>query len=115
MHRFQDLEIWKKSMDLAESVYVFSADFPPDERFGLTSQIRRCAVSVPSNISEGAGRNGNREFNNFLRISLGSLAELETQSVLAFRFHYISEEIMNATLEKVNTLRKMIYAFQRKL
>jgi four helix bundle protein len=115
MHRFQDLEIWKKSMDLAEDVYIFSAGFPLDERFGLTYQIRKSAVSVPSNIAEGAGRNGNREFNNFLGISLGSLAELETQTILAFRFQYISEEIMNTTLEKVIVLRRMIYAFQKKL
>jgi four helix bundle protein len=81
----KDLEVWKKSMDLVEDVYALSKFFPNDEKFGLTNQIRRASVSVPSNISEGAARKSDKEFIQFLYIALGSLSELETQYLIAVR------------------------------
>jgi len=115
MHKFQDLDIWKRGIDLAESIYKVSKNFPSEEKFGLTSQIRRCAVSIPSNISEGAGRNSNKEFNNFLGIALGSLAEVQTQLVLASKFNFVTEENKNLLMEDIEILRRMIYAFQQKI
>ena len=77
------LDVWKYSMDLVVHVYKITSNFPKSEVYGLTSQMRRCAVSVPSNIAEGAARNSNKEYNRFLAIALGSLSELETQLLIA--------------------------------
>lgn len=111
MHKYQELEVWKMAMNLSEKVYRLSENFPPDERFGLTSQVRRAAVSIPSNIAEGAGRNTNGEFRQFLGIAVGSLFELETQLILVKRLNFI-ENIKNE-LEQIDALRKMIYGLQR--
>jgi four helix bundle protein len=89
--RYHDLFAWQKAMDLAEQVYQISKAFPREELYGLTSQIRRSAVSVPSNIAEGHCRNGRREFVHHLSIALGSLGELETQLILAQRLGYLGE------------------------
>lgn len=78
MNKFEDLLIWKKSMNLVEQVYLISSQLPNNERFGLISQIRRCSISIPSNIAEGAGRNSKKEFAHFLSIANGSTAELKT-------------------------------------
>jgi four helix bundle protein len=75
----KDLDVWKKSMNLVVLIYDITSKFPSDERFGLTSQMRRAAVSIPSNIAEGAARKGDKEFIQFLMIALGSLSEVETQ------------------------------------
>ena len=82
---YRDLLVWQKSMDLAQSIYSITARYPPEERFGLTAQMRRAAVSIPSNIAEGSSRNSTGEYLNFLGIARGSLAELETQLMLAER------------------------------
>ncbi len=87
MHKVDDLKVWKKSMELAKEVYQVASELPVDEKFGLISQIRRCAVSIPSNISEGAGRNTNGEFKNFLGIANGSINELFTQLLLSQRLN----------------------------
>lgn len=93
----KDLKVWQESMDLVTEIYRISDFFPENEKFGLTSQIRRCAISIPSNIAEGCARIGNRELLQFLYVSLGSLAELETQYEIAQNLKYIkeSEEIRN--------------------
>lgn len=85
----KELEVWKKSMDLVEKVYSFSEEFPNKEVFGLTSQMRRAAVSIPSNIAEGAARKSNKEFIHFLSIGLGSLSELETHYLLSVRLNFV--------------------------
>ncbi len=103
MHH-RDLEAWKEAMSLAEAVYAVTAMFPPAELYGLTSQMRRAAVSVPSNISEGAARNSKREFFHFLGVALGSLAELETQIILSERLGYAAESSLLARLGRVRAL-----------
>lgn len=81
--KHHDLLVWQEAMALAKAIYALTAGFPPDERFGLISQLRRAAVSVPSNIAEGAARGSNREFRQFLMVARGSLSELDTQLILA--------------------------------
>jgi four helix bundle protein len=89
MHNFKELKVWQEAMSLAKDVFVITRNFPSEEKFGLTSQINRCSVSVPSNIAEGAGRQSDKEFNQFLNIALGSSYELETQLLLSNDFNYI--------------------------
>ncbi|MBL8311627.1 MAG: four helix bundle protein [Burkholderiales bacterium] len=109
----RDFPVWKAAMDLAESVYDLSAAFPGDERYGLTSQIRRAAVSVPSNIAEGAGRSSTGELAHFLGIALGSLAELETQIELAVRLTMADD--CNEVNEQIENVRKQLILFRRSL
>jgi four helix bundle protein len=91
MKSHNDLKVYQVSMDLVVEVYKLTADFPDSEKFGLTSQIRRCSVSIPSNIAEGAARESKKEFKRFLFISLGSATELETQIEISYRLAYIGE------------------------
>ena len=81
MHRFKDLEIWKKSRVFCSSIYEITSNFPESEKFGLTNQLRRASVSIPSNIAEGSSRKTNKGFSRFLQIALGSAYEIETQSL----------------------------------
>ncbi|PTB93947.1 four helix bundle protein [Marivirga lumbricoides] len=115
MHNYKELKIWSLTIKLAEEVYVLTQKFPDEEKFGLKSQMRRCAVSIPSNIAEGAGRNGQKEFKQFLGIALGSLFELDTQVELSYSFKYISEEDYNSMQESITQIRRMTYSFQQKL
>ena len=85
------LEVWKQAMDLARLIYMATRDFPSEERFGLTAQLRRCAVSIPSNIAEGAGRGTRKEYIHFLHIARGSLCEIETQVTLAKHLGYLED------------------------
>ena len=91
MKSHKDLDVWRLAVDLAEDVYEVSKSFPRDEQFGMTSQMRRASVSIASNIAEGAARNGQREFGQFLYIALGSASELETQLEIARRVSLIGE------------------------
>ena len=97
----KNLKAWQLAMDIVEKIYSTTDSFPSAEKFGLVSQMRRCAISVPSNIAEGAVRNTNKEFVNFLHISQGSLSELDTQLDLSLRLQYIDNntwDILNKTL-----------------
>lgn len=102
----KDLKVWQESMSLVLVIYRVSEKFPLHERYGLTSQLRRASVSIPSNIAEGAGRRGEKEFIRFLFIALGSLSEIETQLEIAFRLNYIEN------LEEIN---KSIYFIRKML
>lgn len=115
MHNIKELKIWKKAIDLAFKVYEVSAKFPSDERFGLISQTRRSAVSIPSNISEGAGRNTKGEFNQFLGIANGSSYELQTQMVIANRLGFVENKICEDVLDNIDELQKMNYNLQKSL
>jgi four helix bundle protein len=91
MNYFKELKVWQKAIELVTETYLKSQTFPKEEIYGLTSQIRRCAVSIPSNIAEGCGRKTDKDFNNFLGISLGSAFEFETQHIICKNLGYIME------------------------
>jgi len=115
MHNFRKLTIWQDSMDLTVQVYKLTQDFPKEEKYNLTSQVRRCAVSVPSNIAEGAGRNTNKDFNNFLGIATGSSYELETQLILAKRLGLITEQNLDSVLKDLHSIQRRTYNFKQSL
>ena len=101
----KELDVWKKSMDLVESIYTLTQRFPDVEKYGLTSQMRRAAVSIPSNIAEGAARKGNKELLQFLYIAIDSLSELETQYLIAIRLTFIEkEEVLEKQMIEVKKL-----------
>lgn len=104
MHH-KDMEVWKQAMSLVFDIYEITEKFPKDELFGLTSQMRRCVVSVPSNIAEGCGRFSNKETLRFVGISLGSLAELETQILIAQHLKFIeNSKELEDKVKKINAL-----------
>lgn len=105
MRTHKDLDVWKNAMDLVTCIYDETKSFPKEEMYGLTNQIRRAAVSIPSNIAEGSGRSHNKEFINFLYIALGSLAELETQLMIANNLKMLSVELLERFLDKMNLIR----------
>lgn len=106
MKSHQDLTVYQKSLDLVEKIYKLTQTFPSEEKFGITSQIRRAAVSVPSNIAEGAARKGSKEFSRFLYISLGSLAEIETLLTISNRLKFSSED--SIIVEEIIHIRRML-------
>ena len=109
------LEFYKRSLDLVTQTYRITKDFPRSELFALTSQMQRAAVSVPSNIAEGAGRGGKLEYLRFLRIASGSLSELETQYVIAQRLDYITAATNADVQAKIEDIRKMLFGLVKKL
>jgi four helix bundle protein len=115
---YRELVAWQKAMDLVEVVYRSTSGFPKEEIYGLTSQVRRAAVSVPSNIAEGQGRTSTRDFLNFLSIAAGSLCEMETQLLIAQRLHYLaataSTELLNRSAEVARVLHGLRRALIRK-
>ncbi len=112
---YRDLKVWQLSMDLAELIYCLTESFPKHELYQLSSQMQRAAVSIPSNIAEGHARESTKEFLRFLSIALGSLAELETQLVLAQRRAYIDKEKLETTLGKTDEMGKMLRGLQKSL
>ena len=114
MHNYQELKIWQKAMDVTEQTYRLTSKFPKEEKYGLTSQIRRSAVSIPSNIAEGAGRNTDGEFKNFLGIASGSSNELFTQLILSHRLELVSENTIKPILNELIEIQKMNYALIQK-
>jgi four helix bundle protein len=112
---FMDLKIWQKGIYLVEQVYAVSRNFPKEEMYGLKSQLRRSAVSIPSNIAEGFARLHNREYRNFLYISLGSCAELTTQIIIASRLKYVEKTKADALLNEIEEISKMTMSLIKKL
>jgi four helix bundle protein len=108
----KDLDVWKKSMDLATHIYSLTSRFPKEALYGLTSQMRRSAVSIPSNIAEGAARHSRKEYIQFLHVASGSVAELETQLVLAFRMGFLPTNTAPVQIEEI---RKMPLGLLRSL
>jgi len=109
----KDLEAWEQAMDLVDDIYGLSRHFPPEELYGLTNQMRRAAVSVPSNVAEGAARSGKKEFLQFLFIALGSLSELETQVLIAQRQGY--REDVGVVLAQIESVRRLLLGLIRHL
>jgi len=112
---YRDLVVWQKAMALVSAVYRLTSPFPDTERFGLTSQIQRAAVSIPSNIAEGQGRLATKEFRQFLGVARGSLKELETQLLISIELGYTSHEQAGVCLELANEIGRMINALIRAL
>ncbi len=115
MHRYRELDVWKKAMELSFTIYEATKMFPDEEKFGLVSQMRRSSVSIASNIAEGAGRNSNGEFRQFLGIAQGSTFELETQTLLASRMHFIEEREVKSIIEETNAISNMIFKLKKSL
>ncbi len=115
MHIVENLKIWQKSIKLSKKVYQIINELPSDEKFGLVSQIKRSAISIVSNIAEGAGRNSNNEFYHFLGIANGSSYELHTQLTLCHELKLIPKNKLKDVLEQCIKIQKMIYGFQKSL
>lgn len=115
MHRFEELKIWQKAMNIAEKSYHISSNFPKEEKYNLTSQIRRSAISIPSNIAEGAGRNTNGEFKQFLGISNGSSFELISQLYLSERLKLTTKEVIQPLIKDIMEVCNMNYSLQKSL
>jgi len=109
MHNYKELSVWNESVSLATAVYKSTKKFPKDEKYGITSQIRRSVVSISSNIAEGAGRFGKKEFRQFLNIAYGSSYELETQLIISRNLEYLSELEFDHLANDLMKIQKMLY------
>lgn len=115
MHQFKELKVWQKGRRLVKDIYQVTKKFPHDELYGITSQIRRSAVSIPTNIAEGCGRNSNPDLNRFLDIANGSAFELETLLILSGDLEYISDSELLELDSELQEIQKMIYNFKQSL
>lgn len=113
MYSFKDLELWRRGIDLVEDIYKLTAEFPASERFTLIPQMRRAAISIPSNIAEGQGRKNPKEFTQFLFIAKGSLCEIETQLIICERLGLIKD--LSDMTEKIKVMRMMLIGLINKL
>ena len=115
MNKFKELKVWQKSIQLVTNIYSATANFPKEEIYGIISQIRRCAVSIPSNIAEGAGRGTKKDFSHFLDIAKGSSFELETQLIISKELGFIDNNIFVLILSELEEIQKMITGLQKSL
>lgn len=115
MHRFKDLEVWKMSRKFCSDIYAITATFPDSERFGLTNQLRRAAVSIASNIAEGASRSSDKDFCRFLEIAIGSAYEIESQLLISSDLNFISEDTANELINTLDRIVKMASKFRSSL
>lgn len=115
MHHLKEINVWRKAVELATYVYKVTVSFPVDERFGLTNQIKRSVVSIASNIAEGAGRNSDKEFIQFLGIANGSSYELQTQIIIARNLGLLDDASKEYIEKQLDEIQKMIFGFQKKL
>ena len=109
------LDVWKKSMDFVKHVYQATETFPKSEIYGLSSQMRRAAVSIPSNLAEGAARKGKKEFSQYLYIAQGSISEIDTQIELSFILNFLEKNLYNYLMDELNTISKMLFGLLRSL
>jgi len=109
MHNFKELNVWKIGIDLVTDIYQITNTFPKSETFGLTSQIRRSAISIPSNIAEGAGKSSKKDFSRFLEMAYSSSCELETQLIIANKLAYLDKQQFNLISKKLISIQKMLY------
>ena len=112
---FKDLEIWQRSIGLVEEIYRITKSFPQEETYGLSSQLRRAAISIPSNIAEGFARASEKEYKQFLYVSLGSCAEVSTQITIADRLGYLKQEKADVLSDEVKQISKMTMGLIKKL
>ena len=109
------LDVWKRSLELVTKIYKVTALFPDEEKFGLVSQMRRAAVSIPSNIAEGAGRSSGKQFAYFLDVAQGSIAELETQILISRNLRFLSSSQVEPLLHKMGEISRMVLGLKRSL
>ena len=115
MHQFKELIIWKKSRQFCSSIYLITSIFPSDEKFGLTNQLRRACVSIPSNIAEGSSRKSNKEFGRFLEIAICSAYEIETQLLIATDLGFLEIEKQETLTNQLEEIIKMVSKFKSSL
>ncbi len=115
MNYFKELKVWQKAMEVVTQIYQITNSFPREEQFGITSQIRRCAISIPSNIAEGCGRKSTKDFNNFLGIALGSCFEIETQLLISKNIGFINEQQFISFESEIQHIQNMIIKLQNSL
>ena len=115
MHNFREMHIWKDAIAMAKNIYVLCSNFPAHEKYGLSSQLQRAAVSVAANIAEGSGRNSELEFKRFLNISISSAYEVETLLAIAKEVKYINDESYTTSIAEVQKIQKMIFNFNKQL
>lgn len=115
MHNYKELKVWLKARELVKFIYKLTTKFPKEEVYGLTSQMRRAAISISSNIAEGSGFSSNKEFNRFLEISYSSASELETQIILSFDLDFITEVELNEGNDRINEVQKMLKGLMNSL
>ncbi len=115
MHKFKELEIWKRSRLFCSTIYQVTTAFPSDEKFGLTNQLRRASVSIPSNIAEGSSRNSNKDFARSLEIAIGSAYEIETQILIASDLRFLSGDACEKLVNELAEIIKMISRFRSTL
>lgn len=114
-HKFKELQIWNRSKLFCSEIYAITSKFPESEKFGLTNQLRRASVSIPSNIAEGSSRASEKEFSRFLQIAIGSAYEIETQLLISFDLNFISENELKSCVSELNEIIKMISKFKSTL
>ncbi len=115
MNKFKDLKVWQKAIKVVTKVYSDTSSFPKEEMYGTTSQIRRCAISIPSNIAEGAGRSTKKDFSHFLDIAKGSSFELETQLIISKELNYLDKVNFENLTTELDEIQKMITGLQKRL
>jgi len=115
MHRYKELKVWQKAIELTLKVYKITKELPKEEKFALANQLNRCAVSIPSNIAEGAGRNSNKDFNNFLGIALGSSFELETQLYIIHQLGYVNDDDYDPIKLELEHIQNMLIKLKESL
>lgn len=115
MHRFKDLEIWKLSRKFCSDIYEVTTTFPETEKFGLTNQLRRASVSVPSNIAEGTSRKSNKDFSRFLEIAIGFMYEIETQLLISNDLKFLENKELRLLLQNLEAILKMTSKFKSTL
>ncbi len=115
MHNFKNLQIWQLAIELVEDIYKLTAKFPENEKYGIKSQMNRAAVSIPSNIAEGAGRNSDKDFAHFISIAIGSMYELHTQIILCEKIGYIDNQQSNIIQTTLGNLQRKSITFKSKL
>ena len=115
MHNYNNLQIWQSGMDLAQAIYQTCDNLPNHEKYGLISQMQRAAVSIPSNIAEGAGRPTNKDFSHFIGIAIGSAFEVETQLQIAKKRKYLLDDVFNEVVSELQSEEKQINTFISKL
>lgn len=115
MHRFKELEIWKRSRKFCSLIYDTTSEFPDSEKFGITNQLRRASVSIPSNIAEGSSRNSNKDFSRFLQIAIGSAYEIETQLLIAYDLQFLTQKELEPIISELSEIIRMTSRFRASL